>query len=76
MGAAPEYDNPQTAAFCKMLQIPNKVFSTDEEKEARMSKFRPGTERGGWMGSTRGRGRGGGGPQGREKWGGRRGRVG
>jgi len=76
-GVASEYNNPQTGAFCEMLQIPNKIFSTDEEKAARKAKFRPGVERGGWMGSTRGggSGRGRGVPHGREKRGGRRGRV-
>lgn len=59
VGQPPEYNNPQTAAFCQMLQIPNKIFSTDEEKAARMSKFRPGAERSGWMGTTRGKVRGG-----------------
>lgn len=31
----PEYNNPQTAAFCELLDIENKFASTTEEREAR-----------------------------------------
>jgi len=32
-----EYTNPQTQQFCDMLNIPNKFFLTDEEKQQRVA---------------------------------------
>lgn len=34
----PEYNNPQTAAFCELLDIENKFASTPEEREARKAR--------------------------------------
>lgn len=65
-GGLKEYPNPQTAAFCQMLQIPNALEISDNEAAARMqSGPRPddfGGGRGGRGGGGRGefgRGRGG-----------------
>ena len=57
-----EYNNPQMAAFCKLVGIENKFFSTDEEKAARMLNGAVPSEprREGGFGGGRGRGRGGG----------------
>ncbi|KAI9373014.1 lariat debranching enzyme, C-terminal domain-containing protein [Aspergillus egyptiacus] len=69
----PEYNNPQTAAFCELVGIENKFYLTDEEREARMAAgprpcARPNPEMnrrgrgrfgfGGRGGGGRGRGRG------------------
>ncbi len=70
-GQPREYSNPQTRAFCDLLQIPNPFHASEEEIEARMaagpapSEARP---RGNWRGSQRhgfGHGRGGRGGRGR-----------
>ncbi|KAI5804140.1 lariat debranching enzyme, C-terminal domain-containing protein [Peziza echinospora] len=50
-----EYNNPQTARFCELAGIENRIFSTEEEKKERMIR-----QRGGHFGGGRG-GRGGGG---------------
>ncbi|KAL8693714.1 MAG: hypothetical protein Q9218_001515 [Villophora microphyllina] len=53
-----EYTNPQTVAFCKLLNIRNFFDATEEEREERKKKAPPagaGGERGG---GGRGRGRG------------------
>ncbi|KAL4803844.1 lariat debranching enzyme, C-terminal domain-containing protein [Aspergillus unguis] len=61
----PEYNNPQTAAFCELVGIENKFHLTDEERNARLeagprpcdpSTLRRG--RGGFRGRGGGRGRG------------------
>lgn len=53
----PEYNNPQTAAFCELLGIPNKFHLTPVEREQRIAAgprpARPGNS--GWK-SHRGRG--------------------
>lgn len=36
-----EYNNPQTIAFCSLLEIPNKFYATDEEKAQRMKNGPP-----------------------------------
>ncbi|KAI9790877.1 MAG: hypothetical protein M1816_004638 [Peltula sp. TS41687] len=64
-----EYNNPQTAAFCELVGIENKLFLTDDEKNERMrngpqpeevgNRNQGGQARG--RGSGRGRGRGHGG---------------
>jgi lariat debranching enzyme len=65
-----EYPNPQTAAFCRMLDFPNPLEMPDEEAMERMRKGPrldgsqhggpggPGGRRGGGGGRGRGRGRG------------------
>ncbi|KAL4923906.1 RNA lariat debranching enzyme [Aspergillus undulatus] len=71
----PEYNNPQTAAFCELVGIENKFFLSDEERDVRIQKGpRPcnpsygrrggrgggfGGRGGGRGGSGRGRGYGG-----------------
>lgn len=70
-----EYNNPQTQAYCALLQIPNPVAASEEEIMARIEKGpRPNEERqngGGGRGGGRGGfgggrgGRGGGGGRGR-----------
>ena len=72
-----EYPNPQTARFCEMLQIPNALASSAEERAARLAAGpRPdpdaerfAAERRGRGGFGHGRGRGGG--RGRGRGGGR-----
>lgn len=60
-----EYTNPQTVAFCELLELTNLWDATEEEREARRAKGTPVEEdRGGFRGSRggfggRGRGRGG-----------------
>ena len=75
-----EFPNPQTAHFCKMLQIPNSFEISEESRRERMANGpRPdpeadrfGGERGrGGFGRGRGRGRGRGGPRGGNRGGGR-----
>ncbi|KAI9679515.1 MAG: hypothetical protein M1817_005537 [Caeruleum heppii] len=65
---AKEYTNPQTADFCKMLDIENVFHATDDDRAARMAhgpapqeaRFGGGGRgRGGRGGFDRGRGRGG-----------------
>lgn len=76
--AVEEYPNPQTSRFCEMLQIPNTLEITAEQRSARMAAGprsdpeaeRFATERRGRGGFGRGRGRGGGG-RGRGRGGGR-----
>lgn len=60
-----EYTNPQTSAFCELIDIDNKFDASEEEREARMTRGpRPDqrsfshNDRGGGRGG-RGRGRGG-----------------
>ncbi|KAJ9648143.1 lariat debranching enzyme [Coniosporium apollinis] len=54
-GQPREYSNPQTRAFCKMLQIPNPFHATEEEVQARMQAGpRPDDPR--FEGGHRGRG--------------------
>lgn len=73
----PEYNNPQTAAFCELVGIENKFFLTPLEREQRMidgprpsrGGFGPG--RHGHRGRDNGRGRGGRSGGGRGGWGGR-----
>lgn len=65
-----EYTNPQTAAFCELVGVPNLWAGSEEEREARRAKGPPrgqtiGRRRGG--GHDRGRGRGGG-WRGRGQW--------
>ncbi|KAH9845028.1 Lariat debranching enzyme, C-terminal domain [Teratosphaeria destructans] len=72
-----EYPNPQTAAYCEMLRIPDAFAISGEERAARLAKgprvdadaerfaAQRGRGRGGGFGRGRGRGRGGGGGQGR-----------
>ncbi|KAL4780994.1 lariat debranching enzyme, C-terminal domain-containing protein [Aspergillus varians] len=66
----PEYNNPQTAAFCELVGIENKFHLTDEERDARMAtgprpcdpptgrRGRGGYGGRGGGGGSRGRGRG------------------
>lgn len=59
-GQPREYRNPQTRAFCEMLQIPNPFHATEEEVQARMQAGpRPDDPR--FEGGHRGRGGFGGG---------------
>lgn len=59
-----EYRNPQTEAFCKMLEIPNPLAATEEELEARMERgprpsnhhARGASQNGSRGGGSRGRG--------------------
>ncbi|KAI0016615.1 lariat debranching enzyme, C-terminal domain-containing protein [Xylariomycetidae sp. FL0641] len=68
-----EHTNPQTAAFCELLGVPNLWDASPEERAERMrqgprpDEFRPegARGRGGRGGRGRGRGRGGGGRGGR-----------
>lgn len=62
-----EYTNPQTAAFCRLLQIPNHFDATEEDREDRRRKGPPeatwgrggrGGGRGFMRGGRGGRGRG------------------
>lgn len=62
----PEYNNPQTAAFCELIGIENKFYLTEEERDARIAAgprpCDPSTGRGrGGRGGFSGRGGGGGG---------------
>ncbi|KAL4943775.1 hypothetical protein BDV06DRAFT_129546 [Aspergillus oleicola] len=62
----PEYNNPQTAAFCELVGIENKFFLTEEERQARLAAgARPCNSSFGRRGARGGRGgfggRGGGG---------------
>ncbi|KAM0717198.1 hypothetical protein Q7P37_007050 [Cladosporium fusiforme] len=66
-GGLTEYTNPQTAHFCKMLEIPNPFDISENERQARMQAGpRPderssgggGRGRGGFRGGGHGRGRG------------------
>lgn len=77
-GQPPEYTNPQTAAFCRLLGLPNLWDASEVERIERREKgpapVEPSGYRGG--GSRRGRGRGhgrrgGGGDRSRGGWGGR-----
>ncbi|KAL5343531.1 lariat debranching enzyme, C-terminal domain-containing protein [Aspergillus crustosus] len=59
----PEYNNPQTAAFCELVGIENKFYLTDEQREARLAVGpRPsdsfGSNHRGRGGGRGGRGRG------------------
>lgn len=58
-----EYTNPQTTAFCEMMELTNLWNATDEEREARWKAGPPAEEEGGFRGGFRGgrggRGRGG-----------------
>lgn len=75
-----EYPNPQTAHFCKMLQIPDALEITEEQREARMAarprkdldsdRLRSGGRGRGGFGNA-GRGRGNGRGRGRGRGGGR-----
>lgn len=61
----PEYNNPQTAAFCELIGIENKFYLTEEERDARIAAgprpCDPSTGRGrGGRGGFSGRGGGGG----------------
>ncbi|KAJ4422871.1 lariat debranching enzyme, partial [Gnomoniopsis sp. IMI 355080] len=42
-----EYTNPQTAAFCEMMELPNLWDATEEEREARRQAGPPAEEDGG-----------------------------
>jgi lariat debranching enzyme len=62
-----EYTNPQTVAFCDLLQVPNLWDASAEERQARRAEEPPAEERrhsqprqhlGGARGRGRGRGRG------------------
>lgn len=53
-----EYNNPQMAAFCKLVGIENKFFATDEERAARMANGAPPSESRRDSGFSGGRGRG------------------
>lgn len=59
----PEYSNPQTAAFCEMLGIPNHFDASEEDHEERrvrkMAMIEAERQAGGEGGSGRGRGGGG-----------------
>ena len=56
-----EYTNPQTAEFCKLLEIENYWDADEAERKERMAKGpdREGNHRGGGRGGGGGRGRGG-----------------
>ncbi|KAF2766294.1 hypothetical protein EJ03DRAFT_367659 [Teratosphaeria nubilosa] len=79
-----EHPNPQTAAYCEMLQMPNAFAISEEERAARLAqgprydadaeKFAARRGRGGGGGFARGRGRERGGGGGRGRGGGGRGR--
>ncbi|RPA84647.1 hypothetical protein BJ508DRAFT_412691 [Ascobolus immersus RN42] len=73
-----EQRNPQTAAFCKLLDIDNKIFSSREEKERRVQEWQRAQERERAGEGSYGGGRGGygGGRGGRGGRGGGRGRGG
>lgn len=68
-----EYTNPQTAAFCEMMELANLWDATDEEREERWKAGPPAEEEGGFRGGFRG-GRGGRGRGGFGRGGGRGGR--
>jgi lariat debranching enzyme len=72
-GMPREYNNPQTVAFCEMLEIEN-YFADDEESQLERQKNPPvesqRMQRGGFHNSSGGRGGG----RGRGRGGGRRGR--
>ena len=54
-----EYTNPQTAAFCHMLEIPNPLDISEEERQLRISRGpAPSGRGGGGRGRGQGRGRG------------------
>jgi lariat debranching enzyme len=60
-----EYTNPQTAAFCELLGVPNIWDASPEERQERQARGAPPSERGGHGGGRPFRGRGGGGGRGR-----------
>lgn len=68
-----EYTNPQTAAFCEMMELTNLWDATDEERVERRKAGPPVEEEGGFRGGFRG-GRGGRGRGGFGRGGGRGGR--
>lgn len=63
-GGPEEYSNPHTQGFCDLVQIPNALAATDEERAQMMQRGpRPGSARsdrrgGGHSGGNRGRGQG------------------
>ncbi|OAA55835.1 lariat debranching enzyme [Niveomyces insectorum RCEF 264] len=69
-GQPDEYTNPQTAAFCALLEVPNLWDASPEERATRklqgpvLSDYGPGGGRGGRGGGGPGRGRG----RGRGRW--------
>lgn len=60
-----EYTSPQTAEFCKLLEIENYWDADETEREERMAKGPDPEEERHWGGGHRGGGRGGGGGRGR-----------
>lgn len=71
-----EYNNPQMAAFCELLGIENRFFASSEEREARMSRGPPKSERRFDDDGRRGRGGRGSGRGGGRQFGGHRGQGG